>query len=113
MAEYGGAHLLVLPSRPPEALPSVVTEALLTGLPVLASRVGGVPTQVRDAGLLVSTSDSESLVPAIEKMIADYPAFAERAVVRGHEMGVDYSIDQMIDNHLALYRRLLAERSRA
>jgi len=59
------ADLLVLPSLW-ENLPSVIAEALTTGLPVVATNVGGVPEMIDTTnGRLVSPSDSEALSRAI------------------------------------------------
>jgi glycosyltransferase involved in cell wall biosynthesis len=103
--QYQQAHLLLLPSAS-EALPSVVSEALLTGLPVVASAVGGIPGQVGDAGELVTPSIEDSIAPAIAAVIADYTAYAARAVARCEAVAAEYSVDRMISRHLALYRRL-------
>lgn len=103
--QYHQAHLLLLPSAS-EALPSVVTEALLTGLPVVASAVGGVPGQIGDAGELVSPNSEDSIAPAVAAVIADYTAYAARAVARSEAVAAEYSTQRMISRHIALYRRL-------
>ena len=103
--EYRKAHALVLPSAS-EALPSVVTEALLTGLPIIASDVGGVSGQMADAGILLSPSRSQRIAPAISELIIQYGKYTERAAIRAGQVTVDYSVDSMISRHVALYRRL-------
>jgi len=106
--EYRSAHALVLPSRS-EALPSVVTEALLTGLPVLASDVGGVSSQVGDAGILMNPTDDENLSASVGHAILCYASLARRAFARAEEIRAAYSIDRMVDMHLDLYRSLLCQ----
>src|SRR5438045_3816036 len=54
-------------------LPTVVMEAMATGLPVISTWIGGIPEMVIDneTGLLVSAGDAGGLADAIEKVIAD------------------------------------------
>lgn len=59
------ADLLCLPSHN-EGVPNVVLEAMSTGLPVVATRVGGIPEVLPDsAGILVQPRDSRALADAL------------------------------------------------
>lgn len=63
------ADALCLPSRM-EGCPNVVIEALASGRPVIASRVGGIPELMDDrCGVLVPPEDPESLSCAIEHVL--------------------------------------------
>jgi len=66
------SDFLVLPSHS-EGLPQAVIEGMNCGLPVVATRVGGVPEAVLDGqtGLLVEPRNVEQLRHAMERMIAD------------------------------------------
>jgi teichuronic acid biosynthesis glycosyltransferase TuaC len=67
-----GADFLVLPSHS-EGMPQAVVEAMNCGLPVVATKVGGVPEAVIDdqTGLLVEARDVSQLREAMERMIVD------------------------------------------
>lgn len=66
------ARLLVLPSRQ-EGVPNVLMEAMSLGVPVIATRVGGVPDLVAHGitGWLVEPDDAPALVCAIRTITAD------------------------------------------
>ena len=72
------AAVLALPSYD-EALPASLLEAMSAGIPVVASKVGGIPEMVVDgaSGLLVAPGDKASLQRAIARLLGDR-ALAER-----------------------------------
>lgn len=67
---YRDADLFVLPSLI-EAYGMVLIEAMSFGLPIIASRVGGIPEIVEDGvnGLLVRPADPAELAKAIEEVV--------------------------------------------
>ena len=73
---YGGADLMVLPSRA-ETYGMVATEALARGLPVVAAEVGGVPEALGHGadgvrpGLLVPPGDPAALGAALRAWLGD------------------------------------------
>jgi glycosyltransferase involved in cell wall biosynthesis len=69
---YASMDVLVQPSVA-EALPLAVLEALETGVPIIASRTGGIPEIVRNEfnGLLYSTGDEEELARSVERFVVD------------------------------------------
>lgn len=83
---YAGALGLVLPSLK-EGLPNAVLEALSAGLPVVATRVGGVPELIRDGetGLLVEPGDVDALAEAMGR-IERGPEVASRMGLQGRAL---------------------------
>ena len=75
---YAEVDIFVLPSLY-ESFGIVVAEAMAFGLPIIASRVGGIPELVTDGenGLLVPPQNSEALAEAISKLASD-PELRER-----------------------------------
>lgn len=84
------ADFLVLPSYS-EGMPQAVLEAMNCGLPVVATRVGGVPEAVLDgeSGLLVEPKNIERLRSAMERMIVDEAfrlAAGQKGLARAREV---------------------------
>lgn len=74
------ADIYVHPSRS-EGLGSVLLEASVAGLPLVGSRVGGIPEIVHDHenGLLVDTDNAEQVAYAIEQLLSDAKNYGEQA----------------------------------
>ena len=72
LTEIARAHMLVLPSFM-EGLPIVLMEAMALGVPVISSRVAGIPELVSDGktGLLFAPSDWNELAQCIERLLSD------------------------------------------
>lgn len=103
---YRAADLLVLPSRR-EGWPNVVTEALASGLRVVASAVGGVPEMLGAApepwlGALVPPGDQAALVRALLTVLATP---ADRARVRAHAEAFGWQ--QPVAQLVQCFRQLL------
>ena len=83
------AHLFVLACVPEEGggsdnLPTVIMEAMACGVPVVSTRLAGVPEMIRSGedGWLVAPKDSAALAETLEKLLAD-PVGAERVGQHG------------------------------
>ncbi|MBN1395436.1 MAG: glycosyltransferase [Pirellulales bacterium] len=70
-AELKKMDLLVLPSLFGEGLPMVVLEAMAAGVPVIASRVPGVPEAIRHGldGVLVDPADADELARTVAAFV--------------------------------------------
>ena len=65
---YEAADLLVVPSLY-DSYPDTVLEALHTGIPVIASRVGGIPDQLVHEELLFPSRNAAALADKIEEIV--------------------------------------------
>lgn len=102
------ADMLALSSRT-EALPTVILEAMATGLPVVATRVGGVPELVeadRNA-LLVPANDEAALRAALERL-TDAPELRRTMGARGRAIvETRFRLERMCEEREALFERIL------
>lgn len=83
---YGAMDIFTFPSVCRETFGMVVIEAMAAGLPVVASRVGGVPEVVKDGenGLLVPPGDPQALALAITRLVQD-TGLSERLAQNGRK----------------------------
>ncbi len=86
------------------------------GVPVIGTRVGGVPETIREneTGLLVPAHDPEALAQAIIALAGD-PARRRAMGAAGRALGdgAEHTVERMAERMLALYQRLLQERAAA
>lgn len=100
--------LLVHPATM-EGLGVSLLQASSAGVPVIASRVGGIPEAVRDGinGLLVPPGDVPALGAAMGQLLRD-PDLARRLGRGGRVlMSTEFSIPAMVEGNLAVYRELI------
>jgi colanic acid/amylovoran biosynthesis glycosyltransferase len=108
-ARLADANVFVLPSVPEaeggmDNLPTVIMEAMATGLPVVSTRIGGIPEMVVDdeTGFLVQPEDAVTLAAAIEKVINDR-SLAQNLGQAGHERAQKlFSIEKNVRELCAL-----------
>ena len=100
--------VFVLPSLR-EGLGSVMLDALRFGVPVVASRIGGIPEVVtEDCGVLVPPGDAAALVDALERLARD-PALLERLGRGAQERADEFDPVKMVEQYMELYERLRKE----
>src|SRR5262249_32143070 len=103
-AAFALGRLLVVPSRA-ESLPYIVLEGAAAGLPIIATRVGGLPEIFGgDSAALVAPNDAAALACAIGAALRD-PATQKEAALRLQEhVRAAFSTKAMTDAILAAYR---------
>jgi glycosyltransferase involved in cell wall biosynthesis len=75
-----------------EGLPQVLFEAFASGLPMVATAVGGVPDGVDGAGILIPPGDPGAAVAALERVAGEQP-FREELIDRGLERAHAHTIE--------------------
>lgn len=99
---YGSVDVLVVPSRWEDPLPTIVIEAYMQGLPVIAARRGGLPELVEDGrtGLLYDPDAPDALAGCIGAFLDDpeLPAQMAAAIQRkARYLGVDRMRAEYLD----------------
>jgi len=98
-----------------EGMSNALLEAMASGRPVVATRVGGNPELIVDGetGLLVPPKDAEALAQAVIRLLRD-PALARRfGEAARRRVESEFSLSTMVGRMEQLYEDLLASRSRA
>jgi glycosyltransferase involved in cell wall biosynthesis len=92
-----GMDCFVLPSLN-EGMGRALIEAMAAGLPVVASRVGGIPAVVKDGenGLLVPAGDSLALAVALRRILSDPICACILGRNAMESIGTDYSVPAMV-----------------
>lgn len=105
--------LLVNCPKAREGLSVVVLESMATGLPVVATDIGGIPEIVRDGetGLLVPPDDPEALARAVGTMLRDPPLAARLSEAGARLVREEFSVDRMVESTEKLYRSILEDRA--
>lgn len=99
---------LAVSSSYSEAMPLAVMEAMASGLPVIATQVGGVPELVEQerSGYLVAPGDAKAIAELLGFLLEN-PAFAQAQGRRGRErMCTHFELDQGVARVAQLLARL-------
>jgi glycosyltransferase involved in cell wall biosynthesis len=94
-----------------EGLPLVVLEAMATGLPVISTRIGGVPDVLDEGqtGFLVPAGDEQALRDRMAQLRAD-PAASRAVGDRARAAAIErFSAERMQRDYLELYARVLGQ----
>jgi glycosyltransferase involved in cell wall biosynthesis len=96
--------IFLLPSIT-EGLALVLLEAGLAGLPVVASRVGGIPEVIENGrtGILVPARDGEAIADAVRTLVADHPLAERFSKTLRERVVTNFSINRVLSETTSLY----------
>ncbi len=105
---------VVVPSLCYENSPTVIYEALSAGVPLIASRIGGVGELIQDGktGVLFAPGNEDDLLRAMQKVDDEKDAFAARSSVM-RESVAPYALPQYADRLVALCTEAIARSLRS
>jgi N-acetyl-alpha-D-glucosaminyl L-malate synthase BshA len=105
-----GADLFLLPSES-ESFGLAALEAMSCGVPVIASRVGGVPEVVIDGetGLLAPVGDVGAMAAHVVRLLGDAALRAQLGRAARRRAETAFPLEPTVGRYEALYRRLVAK----
>jgi glycosyltransferase involved in cell wall biosynthesis len=127
VAAYYQAADLYLHAAKAENLPTTILEALATGLPVVATAVGGIPEEVRSlagapggwsgvahprdeaTGVLVDPGDAVAMGAAAAAILADDDLRATMSVNAFADAALRFDFDGQLDATIAWYREIIGD----
>jgi colanic acid/amylovoran biosynthesis glycosyltransferase len=114
VAAMRDAHVLVTPSvtaadGDQEGIPNVVKEAMASGLPVVATRHGGIPELVEDgvSGVLVPPADAFALADGVATLLDRPERWGPMAAAAREQVAQHYDRERLNDRLVERYRSLL------
>ncbi|MFM2149066.1 MAG: hypothetical protein RLZZ187_1372 [Pseudomonadota bacterium] len=101
------ADIHVMPSHE-EGLPNSIIEAMASGLPIVASRVGGIPELVIEGqnGLLVEPRDPDRLASALLELAHDASGRASMSAANQARVLAQFSLEKSVSRYEELYAQL-------
>jgi glycosyltransferase involved in cell wall biosynthesis len=105
---FAMGRILVVPSRA-ESLPYVVLEAAAAGIPIIATRVGGIPEIFgAESHRLIAADSVTALADAIAAALDDPEQLQLIALAVTVRVRDQFSVNAMVEGGLAAYREALA-----
>ncbi|MDO4190537.1 MAG: glycosyltransferase [Bacteroidales bacterium] len=90
-----------------ENAPVVISEALASGLPIIASNVGGIPEMVdHDSGILIEPRNEEALTQAMQHMLTHHTTYDSQHI---RSVGQRYQTTTVRKQLLQIYQQAIAQ----
>ena len=110
---FAMGRMMVIPSRA-ESLPYVILEAAAAGVPIISTRVGGIPEIFGpQSDQLIPPDDIGALINAISAALDDPAGLRRVAQLVQARVKAEFSLPAMVDGGLTAYREALALRKLA
>jgi glycosyltransferase involved in cell wall biosynthesis len=109
---YAAADVLANPSHS-DGSPYVLLEAMATGLPIVATAVGGVPEMIEnnETALLVPASDPQAMADAIARILNDEKLAAQLAENAGELVSSRFSPEAYVRSLAEIYRAVISSQT--
>ncbi|MBN1405774.1 MAG: lipopolysaccharide heptosyltransferase II [Candidatus Omnitrophica bacterium] len=97
--------LLVLPTITPEAFGRVIIEAFACGVPVVATKVGGIVDIIKHEknGLLIPPADHNAMAEAMTRILKDRKLAADLAQQARQDVERNFSLEKMYKKTITVY----------
>ena len=104
---YEQTDVLLLPTRR-DSFPRVVMEAMCHGIPVVATRVDGIPEMVEDGvtGILVESEDAQGFAAAVKRLLENEPLRRQMGAAGRERARVLFSPETYRARMMAIYGEL-------
>lgn len=107
---YHKADIAVVPSLNYESFSYTCAQAMAAGLPVVASRIGGIPETVDDGinGILVEPGSVTDLIEALGKLVKDRKFRKDFGIAGHRKAGMCFNSDIIAQRMVQLYTQLVS-----
>ena len=95
-----------------DTLPLVILEAMASGLPVISTKVGGIPYQVdRSCGVLVDSGNPQAIAEAFEQLTENKQKLAAMSSAAYQMVRARFDWDRSAQQAFTFYQNLLQSSS--
>jgi glycosyltransferase involved in cell wall biosynthesis len=111
---YRKYDVFVLPTLPGEGIPRVLLESMTAGMPVVTTRVSGIPSLITHEvnGLLVDEATADNVTQAIARVVSDGP-LRRRLIANAYETARGRTLEAQAAKMMAVVSRELGVKLRA